>query len=82
MLLGRGAAIDVRSGTGSSSLHWAAQGGEVQAVRLLLDNGADVNARNMFDETPSQLASGPKRQEIVKLLSQYGAEYVENESSM
>jgi hypothetical protein len=76
MLLKRGAAVDVRNRTISSPLHWAAQGGEIQVVRLLLDNGAlaDVNARNKFDETPSQLASGPKRQEIVKLLSEYGAE--------
>ena len=82
MLLERGAAIDVRNGTGSSPLHWAAQGGEIQVVQLLLDYGAnsDGNSRNKFDETPSQLASGPKRQEIVKLLSNYGAEYVENVS--
>jgi len=73
MLLERGAAIDVRNVTNTSSLHWAAQGGEIQAVQLLLDNGADANAHNKFDETPSQLASGPKRQEIVNLLSKYGA---------
>jgi hypothetical protein len=84
MLLERGAAIDGRNVTNTSPLHWAAQGGKIQVVQLLLDNGAlaDVNARNVFDETPSQLASGPKRQEIIKLLSEYGAEYVENLSSM
>jgi ankyrin repeat protein len=66
MLLKRGAAIDARNGTGTS-LHWAAQGGETQAVQLLLDNGARayVNVRNKFDRTPSQSVAGPKRQEIV-----------------
>jgi hypothetical protein len=82
MLLKRGAVIDVRSVTGSTPLHRAAKGGEIQVVQLLLDNGADVNARNNFDETPYQSALGPKRQEIRKLLSKYGAEDVENLSLM
>ena len=78
MLLEREAAIDVRNVTSSSPLHCAAQGGEIQVVRLLLKHwhGAGVNARNVYEETPAQVASGPKRQEIVKLLSEYGAEYV------
>ena len=80
MLLECGAVIDILNTTGSSPLHWAAQGGEIQTVQLLLDNGSDVNALNVFDETPFQLASGPKRQEIRKLLSEYGAVYIENVS--
>ena len=70
MLLERGAAIILRTeNTNDSPLHWAAQGGKIQCVQLLLEHGADVNALNRFDETPSQVALGPKRQEIVKLLS-------------
>ena len=74
MLFERGAAIDVRvRDMVGTSLHWAARGGDVQLVQLLLDNGADVNAHNRYDETPSQFASGPKKQEVLNLLSEYGA---------
>jgi hypothetical protein len=80
MLLERGAAIHVLNTSGACPLHWAAQGGEIRAVQLLLDYGAYVyvNVFNVFSETPSMLASGPKRQEIVNLLSEYGAVDIEN----
>ncbi len=74
MLLERGADINFQSVSGRSPLHWAVSDGEVQDVQLLLDHGADVNARNRHGETPSQLASLLRRQEILKLLSMYGAE--------
>jgi ankyrin repeat protein len=57
-----------------SPLHWAVQKKCIQAVRLLLEHGADVNVRNKSGETPSQLTS---QQEIVELLSEYGAKSVE-----
>ena len=45
----------------------------IQAVRLLLEHGADVNARGESGETPSQLGLEYDYREIVELLSEYGA---------
>ncbi|KAF8490662.1 hypothetical protein F5888DRAFT_1098085 [Russula emetica] len=74
MLLERGAMIDPRGRRGWTALHLAAKYGRIGAVRLLLEHGADVNVRDGNGYTPSQLGS---RQEIVELLSAYGAESVE-----
>lgn len=41
---------------GETPLHWAAQLQNVDKVRLLLDAGADVNARNKAGQTPLHLA--------------------------
>ena len=56
-------------------LHWAAQANSIQTVRLLLEHGADANAHDSNGKTPSQVAT---QQEIVELLSQYGANSVES----
>jgi ankyrin repeat protein len=45
-------------------------------VRLPLEHGADVNARDESGDTPSQLGSRRSHHEIVELLSEYGAESV------
>jgi ankyrin repeat protein len=45
-------------------------------VRLLLEHGADVNALNKSGETVSEMGSRHGYHEIVKLLSDYGAESV------
>ena len=73
MLLERGAVIDFRDKEGRTPLNWAVQCGEIQCARLLLKHGADVNARDKSDNTPSQYTT---RQEILELLSKYGAESV------
>ena len=73
MLLERGAVIDARDNRGRTSLHVAAEEGRIQAARLLLVHGADVNARDHLGETPSHYT---RQQEIIELLSEYGAESV------
>jgi ankyrin repeat protein len=45
-------------------------------VRLLLEYGADVSVRDKSGSTPSELASMYEHQEIVELMSPYGAESV------
>jgi ankyrin repeat protein len=47
---------------------------------LLLEHGADVNARDEDGNTPSQLASRDGHPEIVELLSEYRAESVKEAS--
>jgi Ankyrin repeats (3 copies) len=73
MLLERGAVIDARDYRGRTSLHMAVKRGKIQVARLLLKHGADVNARDDSGKTPSQVTT---RQEILELLSEYGAESV------
>ncbi len=80
MLLERGAlaVIDAPGLRGRTPLHWAVQNGKSQVVQLLLESGANVNARDESGGTPSGLASESFAgyQEIVELLSAYGAESV------
>ncbi len=52
-------------------LHWAAQHGHVEVVQTLIDNGADVNAQDVFGRTPLHLAVGHPR--IITLLLDAGA---------
>ena len=73
MLIKRGAVIDARSVFGSTALHAAVRGGKVQAVRLLLVHGADVNARDSRGWAPYQLKSA-LGQEMAELLAAFGAE--------
>jgi ankyrin repeat protein len=73
MLLERGAVIGARDDAGRTSLHMAVEWGSIQVARLLLKHGADVNARNESGKTPSQVTT---QQEILELLSEYGAESV------
>lgn len=40
----------------NSLLHWAAESYQREAAALLLDHGADLEARNVFDETPLLVA--------------------------
>ena len=72
ILLELNADVDSRNNEGSTPLHLASEGyeeGRVDVVQLLLDYGADVKARNLSGKVASEVARGPKQQEIVKLLS-------------
>jgi len=61
---------------GSTPLAWAAN---AQIARLLIDAGADVNAKNKFGETPLSIAkewidNPENKKEIIDLLKAAGAE--------
>jgi ankyrin repeat protein len=49
MLLGVGAAVDATRGDGTTAACWAARGGHGDVLRLLLDNGANVNHVDVLD---------------------------------
>jgi ankyrin repeat protein len=53
-------------------LHWAAENGLVEIARLLLDQGAEVNARDNFANTPLHLAV--RHPAMVELLLARGAQ--------
>jgi ankyrin repeat protein len=69
--------VNSRNNKGSTPLHLASGGyrvGNPVIVRLLLDHGADAQARNLNGPTASEIARGPNEQEIVQLLTQNVAE--------
>lgn len=57
----------------STVLHWAVTAGNLEAVELLLKYGADIHAKDNFDETPLTLAEKNKREEIIILIRKYAS---------
>lgn len=55
-ILQQGTPIDVKDGTGSTALHYAAQSKNLQLVEFLIDHGADVNAKAKGNVTPLWLS--------------------------
>ncbi len=60
--------------SGDTALHLAAKGNKIQAVKLLLENEANVNAKNKTSLTPLHMASVQGHLDTVKLLLDYGAD--------
>jgi ankyrin repeat protein len=56
-LLDKGVSPNVKSHLGWTALHWAAYHGNAKLVRLLLDRGADVNARTINGVDPPDVRS-------------------------
>ena len=53
---------------GNTPLHIACVGGNITVVKLLVDHGASITARNSRGETPVHTAAKHKSVEIIKLL--------------
>jgi len=58
----------------TKTLHDAARGGDVDQVKLLLSEGADVNLRNRMNWTPLHTAVQNRKQEVIELLIAEGAD--------
>jgi ankyrin repeat protein len=70
--LAAGTAINSRDHRGNTPLIYAAGFGSREALKLLLDSGADVNARNSFDATALVWAAADLAK--LKLLLSHGAD--------
>src|SRR4051794_5284436 len=66
--------VDVRNNRGEAPLHLAARYGHKDVALLLLEKGADVNARDRFFCTPLHEAAIWGRSELVRLLVSHAAD--------
>jgi len=57
----------------STALHLASRMGHVEAIRVLLDNGADADAQNKYKSTPLHMASTGGHAEATHVLLERGA---------
>lgn len=75
LLLESGVDINADDGDGGDTvLMHAAATGNVDAVRWMLDHGANINARNSNWETPFSYACAWDHLDVAKLLSERGAD--------
>ena len=58
----------------SSVLHYAILGGSLETIKYLLDKGVNVNARNIYCETPLHWCCKEGTLEMAELLINYGAD--------
>jgi len=67
--------VNKKDSNGWTPLHEGARGGHVEVVKLLIDNGADVNEKTNYGETPLYWAEKRhgKDHSVSKLLRSLGA---------
>lgn len=75
MLIKKGADVNARRSDGWTPLHYAANGGSVLLVKLLVENGAELNPRmKEFLATPLHFAANKNHNLVVQYLLEKGAE--------
>ena len=72
--LAAGGDVSFRNKNGDTMLNYAAYLGHKEIVELLVENGAEVNAKGLADWTPLHLAAHNNNEQIVQLLIAKGAE--------
>ena len=78
VFLQNGALIDLKGDLGYTPLHYACMFGNIEMVKLLLDNGSDKNIQNEFGENAVRIAinsSSENKEKIVKLLNNFKLQY-------
>ena len=56
-----------------SALHLAAQFSSASVVKVILKSGADINARDSYQQTPLHYAAQHNNVEVVRMLIERGA---------
>jgi hypothetical protein len=68
-------AVNSRDEAGKTALHWAAHGGQLGIVKVLVEAGADVNAGDQFTKkTPLQEAATKNHIEVARYLIDHKAD--------
>eukprot|EP00794_Sanderia_malayensis_P016212 gene16212-17843_t len=67
LLISKGASGDLRDKEMNTSLHWAAMTGKLQGCQELLDINCNINAVNMYGDTPLHIAARESNSDVVKL---------------
>lgn len=81
ILISKGANLEAPSeDRGARATHLAANFGELEMLNLLLDAGADIEARDQKGQTPLLLAAATNNTEVVKVLLDRGADKEARES--
>ena len=73
-ILARGGVVDIRNVYKQTPLHFAVSHSKPDAVSKLIENGADVYARDANGHTPLSMALNIKNKVVIKLLLDAGAE--------
>lgn len=74
-LVARGANIRARNGLGEMAIHLAAWRGHLDIVRMMLDEGIDIEVKDLrFNETPLLKAASTGKTAIILLLLERGAD--------
>jgi len=75
MLIKYGADITSKNNMGETALHQAAKRGRLEAATVLLENSAEIDARDNYHRTPLMMAAANCRNaEVIDLLVEKGAD--------
>ncbi len=77
LLLGYSAFVDAQSPNGTTPLMMAARGDHITTLKLLLDGGADINAKNQIGMNALAFAKQYKAPDAIKGLSARMAQAVQ-----
>jgi ankyrin repeat protein len=64
-----GKAINARDASGNTVLHYAAQGGNTQAIMQLMELGANKEIKNIASESPADIAQRWRHPDAAALLN-------------
>ncbi|KAF4429968.1 hypothetical protein F53441_13979 [Fusarium austroafricanum] len=66
--------VNAMDDSGRTPLPWAAEGGDMAVVRLLVEKGADIESRDKSNRTPLLRAEQGGQEAVVRLLESYDAQ--------
>lgn len=72
MLLNGGAKVNETKESGQTALWFAAQQGQFEAAKVLIENGADLNIKASDGTTPAMIAEANGYRELAEHLKKFG----------